>query len=77
MEAHPERCRLSHQGRVGARGVGRLFLPERSGGYRFLQALARPDSSSCRFNQLASAAWVSTSGGANTARDQGTTFFCA
>src|SRR5216683_2383370 len=44
MEAGSERCELSHQRRVGARGVLRVFLPERSGGYRFLQALAGPDS---------------------------------
>src|SRR5216683_2937262 len=52
MEAGSERCELSHQRRVGARGVLRVFLPERSGGYRFLQALAGPDSPWHRFDQL-------------------------
>jgi hypothetical protein len=31
----PERCELSRQRGVGARGVLRVLLPERSGGYRF------------------------------------------
>ena len=52
MDADPERYELSHQRRVGARDVLGVLLPERSGGYRFLQALAGPGSSSYRFNQL-------------------------
>ena len=46
MDAGPERYE------VGARDVLRVLLPERSGGYRFLQVLAGPDSFSYRFNQL-------------------------
>jgi len=50
MDAGPERYELGQQRRVGARGVLRVVLAERSGGYRFLQALAGPDSSSHSFN---------------------------
>ena len=52
MDADPERYELSHQRRVGARDVLGVLLPERSGGYRFLQVLAGPDRFSHRFNQL-------------------------
>src|SRR5207245_6180241 len=50
MDAGPERYELGQQRRVRARGVLRVLLAERSGGYRFLQALAGPDSSSQSFN---------------------------
>src|SRR5260370_23703420 len=51
MEAGSERRALSHHKRVGARGVLRVFLPERSGGQRFLPALAPPDKPSPTFRQ--------------------------
>src|SRR5256885_15819300 len=37
MDAGPERYELRQQRRVRARGVLRVLLAERSGGYRFLQ----------------------------------------
>src|SRR5436309_10308155 len=43
MDAGPERYELRQQRRVRARGVLRVLLTERSGGYRFLQALAGSD----------------------------------
>src|SRR6266849_6855204 len=52
MEAGSERRELSHQRRVGARGVLDVFFSERSSDYHFVQALAGPDSSPQRFNQL-------------------------
>ena len=52
MDAGPERYELRQQRRVRARGVLRVLLAERSGGYRFLQALAGPDRFSHSFNQL-------------------------
>src|SRR3989442_12633509 len=44
MDAGPERYELRQQRRVRARRVLRVLLAERSGGYRFLQALAGPDA---------------------------------
>jgi hypothetical protein len=60
VDAGPERYEWSQQRRVGARDVLRVLLPERSGGYRFLQVLAGPDSFSHRFNQLTQIGQVTT-----------------
>src|SRR6266481_5796432 len=52
MDAGAERCEFSRPRRVGAEGVLRVLLPERSGGYRFLEVMASPDCFSHRLNQL-------------------------
>src|ERR1700739_3790461 len=51
MDAGAERCEFSRPRRVGAEDVLRVLLPERSGGYRFLEAMASPDRFSQRLNQ--------------------------
>jgi len=50
--AGAERGEFGRPGRVGAEDVLRVLLPERGGGYRFLEAMASPDRFSQRLNQL-------------------------
>src|SRR5712692_8098926 len=60
VDASPERYELRSQRRGRARRVLCVGLPERSGGDRFLQGLAGPDSFSHRFNQLTQIEQVTT-----------------
>lgn len=52
MDAGAERCEFGRPRRARAEGVLGVLLPERRGGYRFLEVMASADCFSHGLNQL-------------------------